>query len=86
MHSPRFAGICSRFRRDPLGATGILTFAEVSVLLGFHEGTLRDWARTGRLPALRIAGAWRFDAAEIAAWVEVRRIEWHVIHSRDRFT
>jgi excisionase family DNA binding protein len=52
----------------------MLTCAEVSELLGFQEGTLRDWARDGRLPALLIAGAWRFDPTELAAWVEARRV------------
>jgi hypothetical protein len=27
----------------------------------------------GRLPALLIAGQWRFDPAELAGWVEARR-------------
>jgi excisionase family DNA binding protein len=53
--------------------TGLLTIADVSDLLCFHPVTLRDWARAGRLPAMRIAGAWRFDPAELAAWVEARR-------------
>jgi excisionase family DNA binding protein len=53
--------------------TGLLTIPEVKDLLGFHEVTLRDWARAGRLPALRIAGVWRFDPVELAAWVEARR-------------
>jgi len=54
--------------------SGLLTINEVANLLGFHPVTLRDWAREGRLPALRIAGQWRFDRAEIAVWVEARRI------------
>ena len=53
--------------------SGLLTIADVSELLGFHQVTLRDWARAGRLPALRIAGQWRFDPVELAAWVEARR-------------
>jgi excisionase family DNA binding protein len=54
--------------------TGLLNMAEVSDLLGFHEVTLRNWARCGRLPAMRIAGQWRFDPAELAGWVEARRM------------
>jgi excisionase family DNA binding protein len=54
--------------------TGLLTIAEVSDLLGFHPVTLRDWARAGRLPAFQMAGQWRFDPAELAAWVEARRM------------
>jgi len=53
---------------------GLLTIAEVSDLFGFHEVTLRNWARAGRLPGMLIAGQWRFDPAELAGWVEARRI------------
>jgi len=54
--------------------TGLLTIAEVSDLLGFHPVTLRDWARAGRIPALLIAGHWRFDPLELASWIETRRM------------
>jgi len=53
---------------------GLLTIAEVSDLLGFHEVTLRNWVRSGKLPAVRIAGQWRFDPAELAGWVEARKM------------
>jgi excisionase family DNA binding protein len=53
---------------------GLLTIAEVSELLSFHPVTLRDWAREGRLPAVRIGSAWRFDPVELAGWVEARRM------------
>ena len=49
-----------------------LTLAEASDLLGFHEVTLRNWVRAGKLPAVRIAGQWRFEPAEVEArkiWV-----------------
>ena len=54
--------------------TCLLTIAEVSELLGFHDVTLRDWARAGRLSGLQIGGQWRFDPTEPAAWAEVRRM------------
>ena len=54
--------------------TGLLAIAEVSDLLGFHEVALRNWVRAGTLPAVRIAGQWRFDPAELAGWVEARRM------------
>lgn len=54
---------------------GLLGIAEVSELLGFHEVTLRNWVRAGKLPAVRIAGQWRFDPAELAGWVEARRMQ-----------
>jgi excisionase family DNA binding protein len=54
--------------------TGLLTIAEVSEMIGFHEVTLRNWVRAGKLPTVRIAGQWRFDPAELAAWVEARKM------------
>lgn len=54
--------------------SGLLTIAEVSELLGFHPVSVRNWVRAGKLPAVRIAGQWRFDPAELAGWVEKRRI------------
>jgi excisionase family DNA binding protein len=54
--------------------TGLLTIAEVSKLLSFHPVTLRDWAREGRLPAVRIGGVWRVDAASLASWLEARKM------------
>jgi Helix-turn-helix domain len=32
---------------------GLLTIADVSELLGFHEVTLRNWVRAGKLSAVR---------------------------------
>ncbi|MBZ5659867.1 MAG: helix-turn-helix domain-containing protein [Acidobacteriia bacterium] len=52
----------------------LFTIADVSELLCSHDVTLRDWARAGRMPGLRIGGQWRFDPTEPAAWVEVRRM------------
>jgi predicted site-specific integrase-resolvase len=33
--------------------TGLLTIADVSELLDFHEVTLRNWVRAGKLSAVR---------------------------------
>lgn len=54
--------------------TGLLSINEVAELLSFHEVTLRNWVRAGKLPAVRIAGQWRFDPLELAGWVEARRM------------
>jgi excisionase family DNA binding protein len=53
--------------------TGLLNIADVSDLLGFHEVTLRNWVRAGKLPVVRIASQWRFDPSKLAGWVEERR-------------
>jgi excisionase family DNA binding protein len=56
------------------GRTWLLSVAEISELLSFHPVTIRDWSRLGRIPAMRIAGQWRFDPLEIVTWVEARRM------------
>jgi excisionase family DNA binding protein len=63
-----------RERIKPLGTRlGFLTIAEVSELLAFHPVTLREWARCGRLPAIRIAGRWRLDPESLMVWLEARK-------------
>ena len=51
----------------------LMSIAEASEFLGFHPVTLRDWARAGRLPAMRIGGRWRLDPRSLAAWLEARK-------------
>jgi excisionase family DNA binding protein len=53
-----------------LARTGPLAIAEVSDVLGFHEVTLRNWVRAGKVPAVRIGG--QFDPAKLAGWVGAR--------------
>jgi hypothetical protein len=65
--------------------TGLLTIAELSQLLAIHPVTARDRARCGRLPAIRIAGVWRFDPVEIARWLEAREIRCGSILPKVRF-
>ena len=49
---------------------GLMTIADASEFLGFHPVTLRKWARSGRLPVIRIASRWRLDPRSLAAWLE----------------
>jgi excisionase family DNA binding protein len=54
--------------------TRLLTTRAVADLLGLHpETVLRRW-RAGELPGYRISSnALRFDADEVAAWLEQHR-------------
>jgi excisionase family DNA binding protein len=52
---------------------GLLGIAEAAAILGVHEVTLRNWVRTARLPAIRLSGRWKIDAAELAGYLEKRR-------------
>ena len=40
---------------------GFLTVKQVADVLGFHPETIREYARTGVLPAIRTGYRWRFD-------------------------
>lgn len=54
----------------------LLTADEVALRLRASRPSVYRWAREGRLPSFRVgagAGALRFDADELAAWLEQRR-------------
>jgi predicted site-specific integrase-resolvase len=48
----------------------LLTEVEVADLFGVTARTIRNWAATGHLSPLRIAGTTRYRAAEIQALIE----------------
>jgi excisionase family DNA binding protein len=51
------------------------TAEEAAAYLRYRAETLRNLARLGRIPAVRLieGGEWRFDPDEIAAWAEGHR-------------
>jgi excisionase family DNA binding protein len=49
-----------------------LTTAEVMSLLPVGRGTLCDWVRSGRIPAIRIGNAYMFDPRKLAKWLADR--------------
>ena len=38
--------------------------------LGLTANTIVSWANEGTIPAYRLGSSWRFDEAEIDAWLE----------------
>lgn len=42
---------------------------EAGQLLGLHPKTLQLMARTGKIPAIRVAKFWRFRKSEIDRWL-----------------
>jgi excisionase family DNA binding protein len=54
--------------------TGYLTLQETSNLLGTHEATLRKWAKTRKIQALRIGDQIKFDPNVVADWLAARYI------------
>ena len=49
------------------------TADEVAAMLGVSSVTVRTLARNGQLPAYRIGKLWRFDPAEIRAYMSNQR-------------
>jgi len=46
----------------------IYLISEVSDYLRLHPYTVRRLARTGKIPAFKAGGQWRFDRKEIEKW------------------
>ena len=44
----------------------------VAMRTGLHRSTVQEAARDGRLPGFFLCNAWKFDPAEIEAWVSAR--------------
>lgn len=48
----------------------LLEVPEVGKLLGLSEKSVRDKARTGELPAVRVGREWRFMPSRLQSWLE----------------
>lgn len=46
-----------------------MTVREVAQLLSVNEKTVYRLAQRGELPAFKVAGAWRFQPADIDHWI-----------------
>ncbi len=54
---------------------GLLTVREVSELLGVCERTAFELTKTGKLPAVRIGRAVRYDPGDVAEFIEACKDE-----------
>lgn len=52
-----------------------LTVPEVSRLLSVSQRTIYQYAASGRIPALKIGSAIRFDPHELARWIRQREMQ-----------
>ncbi len=50
----------------------LLTAIQLGGYLNMSPKTLFQWAKQGRIPAIRMGAAIRFDPKAIAAWLRVR--------------
>ena len=49
----------------------LMTVKEVADYLRVKPSTVYDWAKQGKIPAVKIGRLWRFGREEIEAWVTV---------------
>jgi excisionase family DNA binding protein len=56
------------------GKAGLLTTAEVCILLNVSKMAISSWTRAGTLPHLRIGPALRFEPSRLLAWAKARMI------------
>ena len=48
----------------------ILTIDEVADYLRVKKRTVYDWAKKGKIPAIKTVGQWRFKKDKIDEWLE----------------
>ncbi len=51
----------------------MLTTNQVAQMLGCSSSTVRNWALTREIPCIDLGSMYRFDADEIAQWIESKR-------------
>lgn len=51
------------------GQDHILTVEQLADMLGVTPYTVRQWARDGKLPTLRLGKYWRFRESSIRQWL-----------------
>jgi len=50
-----------------------LTVKEVAVVLNVDEKPIYRLAQKGNLPGFKVAGAWRFQRADLQQWIDARK-------------
>jgi excisionase family DNA binding protein len=51
-----------------------LSPTEAATQVGVHVDTIKRWAATGKIPAIRTPGGWwKFDSDELTAWLDSLR-------------
>lgn len=57
----------------PQAVAPAITVKDVAVYLNVDEKTIYRLAQKGELPAFKVAGAWRFELADIQEWVAAQK-------------
>lgn len=50
-----------------------MTVKEVAAFLNVDEKTIYRLAQKGELPGFKVAGAWRFQRADLQQWIDARK-------------
>lgn len=50
-----------------------MTVKEVATFLNVDEKTIYRLAQKGELPGFKVAGAWRFQRADLQQWIDARK-------------
>ncbi|NLO07405.1 MAG: helix-turn-helix domain-containing protein [candidate division WS1 bacterium] len=48
----------------------VMNVEEVADLLGFHPEYVREMARTGRIPGVKVGRKWRFVREQVIDWLK----------------
>lgn len=57
----------------PPRANQALTVRDVAAYLNVDEKTIYRLAQRGDLPGFKVAGAWRFQSADLQRWIDQRK-------------
>jgi excisionase family DNA binding protein len=50
-----------------------MTVKEVATFLNVDEKTIYRLAQKGEVPGFKVAGAWRFQRADLQQWIDARK-------------
>ena len=53
-----------------MGYEVLMTIEEVADYLRVKKRTIYEWLKTGKIPAIKTVGQWRFKKERIDAWLE----------------
>ena len=51
----------------------LMTIEEVADYLRVKKRTIYEWLKTGKIPAIKAVGQWRFKKEKIDAWLDSKQ-------------
>ncbi len=48
----------------------LMTIEEIADYLRVKKRTIYEWVKTGKIPAIKAVGQWRFKKTQIDTWLE----------------